>query len=127
ILPMADKTGHTSLPEDLAFLRTLRHPPRLTVFHHMGHDDSTPKAMGSLVALLQGLAPQIAATWGYPGMTIESNSLPPRNPVSVLDAASNLTIDVQEKRTVHELGLLHASVLLLVRTAEGTVLVYRRH
>ena len=37
--PMAEKTGHACVSENLQFLRSLRQPPRLTIALHYGTDD----------------------------------------------------------------------------------------
>ena len=127
IRPMAAKTGHTSLAEALAFLRSLSRPPRLSLLTHMGHDDQEQLSMGGLAALIHGLAPNLAVNWAYPGMTIAAAHLPPRNPVAILDEESNTVIGVGEKAEVHAAGHLHGSVLLLVRNADGDLELYRRH
>lgn len=125
--PMAARTGHVSLAESLHLLRSLRRPPRMSLLTHMGHDDEVQFSMGTLASQLHALTPGLAVSWAYPGMTIDTASLPPRNPVAVLDRETNLVVGVEEKAAVHALGLLHASVLLLVRTASGRIAVYRRH
>jgi 8-oxo-dGTP pyrophosphatase MutT (NUDIX family) len=127
IYPMSDKTGHTSLAEALAFLRTLSVPPRLSLLTHMGHDDTEQLSMGSLAALIHGLAPNNAINWAYPGMRVSAKHLPPRNPVAILDEQTNMVVGVGEKSVVHAGGRLHGSVLILVRTSEGRIALYRRH
>jgi len=70
IHPMSAKTGHTSLPETLSFLRHLSRAPRLSLLIHMGHDDVEQLSMGSLEALTRGLAPDLAVRWAYPIIAI---------------------------------------------------------
>jgi len=127
IHPMAAKTGHTSLAEVVNFLRRLSRPPRLSLLIHMGHDDREQLSMGDLEALTRALAPDLALRWAYPGMTVSASHLPPRNPVAVLDELTNMVVGVDEKAEVHARGLLHGSVLLLVREADGRLVLYRRH
>jgi len=127
IHPMSAKTGHTSLAEALDFLRRLSRAPRLALLTHMGHDDPEQLSMGSLEALTRGLAPDLAVRWAYPGMTISASHLPPRNPVAILDESTNMVVGVGGKSEVHAQGRLHASVLLLVRSEDGRLMLYRRH
>jgi 8-oxo-dGTP pyrophosphatase MutT (NUDIX family) len=127
LLPCAERTGHLSIAEDIAFLSTLRRPPRLSLLTHYGHDDPELHSQGSLVALLAGLAPHLAVRMAYKGMCVSSEVLPPRNPVAVLDAGTNLVVGAVEKSVAHAQGLLHASVLLLARSGPGKLLVYERH
>jgi L-ascorbate metabolism protein UlaG (beta-lactamase superfamily) len=128
IYPMSARTGHVSLAETIAFLRSLAKPPRLSLLTHMGHDDAIQLSMGSLAALLHGLAPGMAVNWAYPGMTVDAAHLPPRNPVAVLDEGTNAVVGVADKVTAHakDAALLHASVLLLAGDADGRLVLYRR-
>jgi phosphoribosyl 1,2-cyclic phosphodiesterase len=127
LLPCAERTGHVSIAEDIAFLGTLRRPPRLSLLTHYGHDDPELHSQGSLVALLAGLAPHLAVRMAYKGMCVSSEVLPPRNPVAVLDPGTNLVVGAVEKSVAHTQGLLHASALLLARSGSGKLLVYERH
>jgi hypothetical protein len=127
IRPMSAKTGHTSLAETLNFLRLLSQAPRLSLLIHMGHDDIEQLSMGSLEALTRGLAPDLAVRWAYPGMTVSTSHLPPRNPVAILDELTNMVVGVGAKAEVHARGSLHGSVLLLVSNDDGRIVLYRRH
>ena len=117
-------TGHVSIAQDLALLNSLRSPPCLTLVHHYNGEERL--SLGDLTALLAGLAPHLAVRMAHKGMAIRSSELPPRNPVAVLDDETNLIVGVGEKRDVHDKGLLHASVLLLVRDHDGRAVVYER-
>ncbi|MCA9071623.1 MAG: hypothetical protein KDA84_22005 [Planctomycetaceae bacterium] len=125
--PMSDKTGHVSIAEDIAFLNSLSQPPRLSLLTHYGHDDPVRHSQGSLVSLLQGLAPHLSVRMAYKGMVVPSTSLPPRNPVAILDDRTNLVVGVAEKKEAHERSLLHASVLILVCDHTGLLQIYERH
>jgi len=122
--PLSIHTGHVSIPEDLVMLRALKNPPRLALLTHFGFEDILSD--GSLVALLAGLAPDLNVRLAYKGMTIMNEYLPPRNPVAVLDAETNLPVGVREKAAVHAEGLLHGSCLILVRNEAGRIAVYER-
>jgi 8-oxo-dGTP pyrophosphatase MutT (NUDIX family) len=56
-----------------------------------------------------------------------SPALPPRNPVMLLDPETNIPCGVAEKTEAHKRRLLHASVIMLVATGQGELLVHRRH
>src|SRR6185436_5905923 len=86
LLPSSQKTGHVSIAEDLAFLASLRRPPRLSLLTHYGHDDPKLYSPGSLASLLTGMAPHLPVRMAYKGMCVSSDTLPPRNPVAVLDS-----------------------------------------
>lgn len=120
------RTGHVSIAQNVAFLASLVKPPRLAVFTHLGHDDTIRRPMGTMAAVLKSIAPKLPVLLAYPGMTIQSGCLPPRDPVATLDPTTNLIVGAGEKADVHESGELHASVLILARVAPGRVLLIRR-
>jgi L-ascorbate metabolism protein UlaG (beta-lactamase superfamily) len=126
--PMAEKTGHVSVTENLQFLRSLRQPPRLTIALHYGTDDPIVYTQGSLAALLTALAPDLNIRIAWSGMILTTDVLPPRNPVAVLQETGNgvYVVGVEEKNKVHADELLHASVISLVKVAPRRLLVYTR-
>ena len=79
--------------------------------------------MGTVAALLKSIAPQLPVLLAYPGMTVQNESLPPRDSVAILDAATNLIVGAGEKADVHARGELHASVLIIARVAPGHALL----
>jgi 8-oxo-dGTP pyrophosphatase MutT (NUDIX family) len=125
--PMAHRTRHASIAEGLAFLSALNCPPRLSLFAHYGADDDQRFGPGELSALLAGMAPHLPVRLAYRGMVLSRRCLPPRNPVALLDAETNLVIGVAEKEEAHAGELLHASVLILVRDSVGRLVLPRRH
>jgi hypothetical protein len=124
---LSDKTGHVGLLDNIDFIRRLGKPPRMTVFTHYGTDDPEVLSVGSLCVRLPALATGFASCWAYSGMMIDSKALPPRNPVAVIEPDRNRFVGVEEKSTVHSAGMLHASVLTLVRHEDGRLAVYERH
>ena len=124
--PMSKETGHFSIVEALHLIRGLTAPPRLTLLTHHGHDDARVLSAGELIATLAALAPDLAVRATHRGMTIGFDTLPPRNPVAVLDEA-NRVVGCAEKAEVHERGLLHASVLILVADDAGQLVLAERH
>lgn len=127
IEPMNSKTGHVSLAEGLQMLRRLNKSPRASFVFHYGHDESRRMTLGNRILQLASLAPDLCAYWAYPGMTVSSEYLRPRNPVGVLDRQTRLVIDAEEKQAVHTNGILHAAVSILCTRGDGLILAYRRH
>jgi glyoxylase-like metal-dependent hydrolase (beta-lactamase superfamily II) len=125
--PMSQRTTHASIAEGLAFLASLSQPPRLSLFAHYGADDAVRYTPGELSALLAGMAPHLPVRLAYRGMTLSRRTLPPRNPVAVLDPETNLVVGAAEKDEAHAGGLPHASFLIAVRDAEGRLALPERH
>jgi 8-oxo-dGTP pyrophosphatase MutT (NUDIX family)/L-ascorbate metabolism protein UlaG (beta-lactamase superfamily) len=133
IHPLAEKTGHVSAAETLPFFRGLKRQPQLIVALHYGADDPVVYQQGTLASVLAGLAPDLNVRVAWAGMTIDTDFLEPRNPVAELvesDCAGVrprvFAVAAREKRVIHDLGMLHASVLLAVRVETGKILVYER-
>jgi L-ascorbate metabolism protein UlaG (beta-lactamase superfamily) len=83
LFPMSAKTGHLSVAENIDFIRNMTNPPRLAVGLHYGTDDSRVLTRGSLAAVLIALARGIDLCLAWPGMTVDLDILPPRDPVVV--------------------------------------------
>jgi phosphoribosyl 1,2-cyclic phosphodiesterase len=126
IRPMSSRTGHVSLAEGLEMLRKLKRPPRAAFMFHYGHDEPDRLTLGNRILHLANIAPDLCVRWAYPGMTVSSRYLPPRNSVAVLDAETNLVVDGMEKSVVHTNAILHAAVSVICSFGDGKVLAHLR-
>ncbi len=124
ITRLAPKTGHVGLWDNIDMLRSLQTPPRFTALIHYGTDDQRVLSCGSLAAMLPAVAGGLSLGWANPGWEIDWQDLPPRNPIALIDE-ENRVCGVASKNDAHSSGLLHASVLTLVRSDRKLVL-YKR-